>query len=180
VAARRIVMSPLDAATRTSPPALMSPAPLTTFSGPVRPRRIAPAPRLNVRSPSDPRFLFHYTDVMAARAIFVTRTVKVGRRHPRRPGFYVCGYAPGAATPAELRSLVLDGTPDWRRRTCAVVVIEDLPPLSFERDDVKGNAWCHRAETDAELYLPIQILGYGVRERGSEREWRLSYGCYEE
>ena len=77
------------------------------------------------------RFLFHYTDVRAARAIFATRTVKVGWRHPRRPGFYVCEYAPGAVTPTELRSLVLDGAPEWQRRTYAVVVIEVLPPLSF-------------------------------------------------
>jgi hypothetical protein len=126
------------------------------------------------------RFLFHYTDVTAAQAIFATRTVKIGWRHPRRHGFYVCGYAPGAVTPAELRSLVLDGALEWQRRTCAVVVIEDLPPLSFERDDVKGTAWCHRADAGTELYLPLQVLGYGVRERGSERQWRLSYGCYDD
>lgn len=125
------------------------------------------------------RFLFHYTDVRAARAIFATRTVKVGWRHPRRPGFYVCGYAPGAATPTELRSLVLDGASEWQRRTYAVVIIEDLPPLSFERDDVKGDAWCHRADVESELYLPLQIVGYGVRVRGRQREWRLSYGCYD-
>jgi hypothetical protein len=126
------------------------------------------------------RFLFHYTHVAAARAIFATRTVKVGRRHQRRPGFYVCGYAPGAVTPTELRSLVLDGALEWQRRTYAVVVVEDLFPLSFERDAVNGDAWCHRAEAEAELYLPLQVLGYGVRERGSQREWRLSYGCYDE
>jgi hypothetical protein len=126
------------------------------------------------------RFLFHYTHITAARAIFATRTVKVGWRHPRRPGFYVCGYAPGAVTPTELRSLVLDGAPEWQRRTYAVVVIEVLPPLSFERDDVKGDAWCHWVAAGTELYLPFQILGYGIRTRGSEREWRLSYDCYAE
>jgi hypothetical protein len=83
-------------------------------------------------------------------------------------------------TPTELRSLVLDGAREWQRCTYAVVVIEDLPPLRFERDDVKGDAWCHRANAEARLYLPLQILGYGVRERGSEREWRLSYDCYYE
>jgi hypothetical protein len=129
---------------------------------------------------SERRFLFHYTDVVAAQAIFATRTVKVGQRHRRRTGFYVCGYAPGAVTPAELRSLVLDGAPEWQRFTYAVVIIEDLPPLSFERDDVKGDAWCHRAAAGTELYLPSQILGYGIRRRGSEREWRLSCDCYPE
>jgi hypothetical protein len=126
------------------------------------------------------RFLFHYTDVTAARAIFATRTVKVGRRHARRSGFYVCGYAPGAVRPAELRSLLFDGTPMWQRRTYAVVVIEDLPPLSFERDDVKGDAWCHRMAAGTEIYLPFQIVGYGIRARGSDREWRLSRGCHAE
>jgi hypothetical protein len=120
------------------------------------------------------RFLFHYTDVMAARAIFASRTVKVGRRHPRRTGFYVCGYAPGAVTPTELRSLVLDGALEWQRCTYAVVVIEDLPPLRFERDDVKGDAWCHRADAGSDLYLPSQIIGFGVRERG----WWLSRGLH--
>jgi hypothetical protein len=47
------------------------------------------------------RFVFHYTDVTAARAIVATRTVRVSSRHPRRPGFYVCGYAPGGAVTFE-------------------------------------------------------------------------------
>jgi hypothetical protein len=37
-----------------------------------------------------------------------------------------------------LRSLVLDGALEWQRRTYAVVVVEHLSPLSFERDDKGG------------------------------------------
>jgi hypothetical protein len=128
----------------------------------------------------DRRFLFHYTDAASAEAIFATRTFRVGQRHPRRPGIYVCGYAPGAATPKQLRSLVLDGAPDWDRRTFAVVVIEDMPPLRFQRDAVGGDAWFHQAMAGAELSLPLHIVGYGLREAGGDRKWRLSYGCYEE
>jgi hypothetical protein len=128
----------------------------------------------------DRRFLFHYTDVAAAEAIFATRTFKVGRYHPKRPGIYACGYAPGAKTPTELRSLVLDGAPDWERRTFAVVVIEDMPPLEFCRDAVIGDAWFHSTAAGAEVELPLHIVGYGLREAGSDRHWRLSYGCYDE
>jgi hypothetical protein len=124
----------------------------------------------------DRRFLFHYTHSAAAWAIFDQRTIKVGRRS----GLYVCGYAPGAVTPTELRSLLLDGARDWRCRTEAVVVIEDLPPLRFERDDVKGDAWVHRADAGTDLSLPAQIIGYGVREEGSSRSWQLSNECYAE